>query len=292
MATRLDSAHVCPLSHAASEGHLHLVRLLLERGADPNLPEADAPRGLALFEACRRNHLEVAQLLLEHGADPNAGADSSGCCLTICEVYHGERAKPVQQLLRRYGAYTPAYALTAREIRQAVKEGRPAPPREEFLSLVLAKRDPALLDQYLDIVQAGGHLDFPVGARLTPAQTKQLLARGMDPNNPGWLGTTLLHVHAAQGDRSVVALLLDAGADLNAREVEFQGTPLAAAVRNCCETTDSTQAVRLRRMVELLLRRGAVTHLPDDQPWATPLAWATRYGRDDLAVLLRRYGAA
>ena len=292
LAKRLDSARVSPLTYSAREGYLHLVRRLLERGADPNLPEAGAPRGLALFEACSRNHFEVAELLLKHGADPNAGADSSGCCLTICEVRHGQQAKPLQQLLRRYGAYTPPYAMTTREIRQAVKDGQPAPPGEEFLSIVLAKRDPTLLGQYLDVVQAGGHIDFPVGARLTPAQVTQLLARGMDPHQPDWLGNTLLHVHAAVGDRAVVALLLEAGADLNAREVEFQGTPLAAAVRNCCETTDPKQAVRLRRMVEFLLRRGVVTQLPDDRPWATPLAWAIRYGRDDLAVLLRRYGAA
>jgi ankyrin repeat protein len=35
---RLDSARVSPLSHAARAGHLHIVRLLLEHGADPNTP--------------------------------------------------------------------------------------------------------------------------------------------------------------------------------------------------------------------------------------------------------------
>src|SRR5258706_100233 len=47
---RLDSARISPLSYAAREGHLHIVRLLLERGADPNTPEDAAPDGRALYE--------------------------------------------------------------------------------------------------------------------------------------------------------------------------------------------------------------------------------------------------
>jgi ankyrin repeat protein len=42
-------------------------------------------------------------------------------------------------------------------------------------------------------------------------------------------------------------------------------------------------------MVELLLRRGAKLTLPDDPPWATPLAWATRRGHDEIVRLLTEY---
>src|SRR5262249_12851213 len=63
-----------------------------------------------LFEACCRNHMEIAELLLKHGANPNAGMDSCECCLTIGAVYHGDKAKPLQRLLRRHGAITPSYA--------------------------------------------------------------------------------------------------------------------------------------------------------------------------------------
>ena len=107
---RLDSARISPLSYAAREGHLHIVRLLLERGAEPNTPEDAAPDGRALYEACCRNQLEIAELLLKHGANPNAGMDSCECCLTIGAVYHGDKAKPLQRLLRRHGAITPSYA--------------------------------------------------------------------------------------------------------------------------------------------------------------------------------------
>lgn len=110
LARGLDSARISPLSYAAREGHLHIVRLLLERGADPNGPEDCAPDGRALYEACCQNHFEVAELLLKHGANPNAGMDSAECCLTIGAIYNGDGAKPLQRLLRRHGAVTPPYA--------------------------------------------------------------------------------------------------------------------------------------------------------------------------------------
>jgi ankyrin repeat protein len=45
-------------------------------------------------------------------------------------------------------------------------------------------------------------------------------------------------------------------------------------------------------MVELLLSHGSPTSLSDDEPWATPLAWATRRGHADAATKLRGAGAA
>jgi ankyrin repeat protein len=118
LARRLDSARISPLSYAAREGHLHIVRLLLERGADPNTPEDCAPDGRALYEACCRNHFEVAELLLKHHANPNAGVDSCECCLTIGAIYHGDKAKPLQRLLRRHGAVTPPYARALRGMKR------------------------------------------------------------------------------------------------------------------------------------------------------------------------------
>jgi hypothetical protein len=44
-------------------------------------------------------------------------------------------------------------------------------------------------------------------------------------------------------------------------------------------------------MVEILLARGAKVNLPDDPPWATPLAWAEKRGHAEIAGILRRHGA-
>ena len=297
LARRLDSARVSPLSHAASQGRLHIVRLLLERGAKPNRPEESAPDGLALFCACQGNHLEIARLLLEHGANPNAVVDSCGCCLTIGEVCHGARARPLQQLLRSRGAYTPPYGMSVREMMTAIRAGHEVVRDGEFLDNLLGKRNAKLLEAYLDghsttlkPMNSWGGVDYP----RSPALVRMLLARGLDPNRPDWLGKTFLHACAENGDTSIAALFLDAGADINARDFEFSATPLATAVRHeprCKEADRTRQAQRRRRMIEFLLKRGAATDLPDDPPWATPLAWARRLGDGEIEGVLLRHGA-
>lgn len=294
LATRLDSAGASPMSYAAGEGHLHIVRRLLEQGADPNTPEAAAPEGASLFNACSGNNLELARLLLEHGADPNAGTDSNGCCLTICQVYHGDRSRRLQELLRQHGAYTPPYSMSAAELKQAIRDGHEVTRHAEFLGNVMRHRNAELMELYVDSdptvlkrMDTWSGIIYPRSASLV----RRLLDRGLDPNCTDWLGKTFLHACAEQGDRSVAAVFLDAGADINAREMEYQGTPLAAAVRTCCQSTDSKQVQRLHRMIEFLLKRGAATHLPDDQPWATPLAWAIRSGNQGLVELFKQNGA-
>jgi ankyrin repeat protein len=294
LARRLDSARVSPLSYAAREGHLHIVRLLLEQGADPNAPEEGASEGLALFWACAGNHLHVAQLLLEHGANPNAGVDSSGCCLTIGEVCHGANAKPLQQLLRRYGACSPPYAMSVPEMKQAIREGHEVARHGEFLDNVMRQRNMELLDLYLDsdstVLERWSGVTYPRSSALV----RSLLARGLDPNRPDWLGKTFLHACAENGDRTIAAIFLDAGAHINARGLEFNETPLASAVRYepwCKEEDRSLLPLRRRRMVEFLLKRGAATNLPDDEPWATPLAWARKLELADLEEILTRHGA-
>jgi ankyrin repeat protein len=297
LARQLDSARVSPLSYAAREGHLHIVRLLLEQGAKPNTPEQGASDGLALFWACQGNHLEVARLLLEHGANPNAGVDSSGCCLTIGEVYHGKQAKPLQQLLRSHGAYTPPYQMSMQEMKHAIRAGHEAIRHGEFLGNVMRHRNVELLELYLDSdptilkrMQCWSGVIYP----RSPVLVRRLLAGGLDPNRCDWLGRSFLHACAENGDRSVAAVFLDAGADINARGLEFNETPLAAAVRCGREWKEEDrprQVQRRRRMVEFLLKRGAATNLPGDEPWATPLAWARKLGLQDIEKLLLKHGA-
>jgi ankyrin repeat protein len=292
LAQRLDSSRVSPLSYAAREGHTHIVRVLLEHGADPNQPEDLAPAGRALFEACAGNHLETAQLLLEYGANPNAGVDSCGCCLTITEHHFGQAAGHLQSLLRRCGAQTPAYDMSATQMKQAISAGSDVIKDEEFLVRVLENDDTLLFESLLaaepsivNNMQAYGGIVYPRSVN----EFRALLDSGLDPNQADWLGKTLLHACAENGDCTIAKLLLDAGADINARDLEFSGTPLAAAIRQVPSANDKVFeqcAARQYDMVKFLLNHGALPHLPDDEPWATPLAWARQRGLTAIEQLL------
>ena len=199
-----------PLSNAAAVGRMDIVRLLLEHGADPNLPEEQiAPRGKALYSAVYQGHYDIAKLLLEHGAFPNPPVESSGDALWVAQEWRPD--KRMEQLLLSYGA-TPAKEHT---------------------------------DQ-----------DWP-----------------KTPHN--WLRISALHEAARKGDVEEAKRLLDAGADLTARDEHLGSTPLAWAAK-----------FGQRAMVEFLLEQGAPKRLPDDPEWATPRAWAIRRGHDEIARLL------
>ena len=116
---------------------------------------------------------------------------------------------------------------------------------------------------------------------------KMLLANGMDPNLPNWQRQTLLHDVCGGGGRGQVEkqlafarILLDAGANISAKEEVYRSTPLGFAARN-----------NMPDMVEFLLSRGAPSNLPDDEPWSTPLAWSERRGHVEIAQILRNHGA-
>jgi ankyrin repeat protein len=73
-----------PLKNAAAAGHIEIVKLLLDHGADPNLPEEGiAPHGHALYSAIYNGHLEIAELLLARGAYPNPEVESSADAISI-----------------------------------------------------------------------------------------------------------------------------------------------------------------------------------------------------------------
>ncbi len=57
------------LNVASDSGHLDVVTVLLELGADPNIASNDG--WTPLNAALDNGHLDVFKLLLELGADPN-----------------------------------------------------------------------------------------------------------------------------------------------------------------------------------------------------------------------------
>ena len=61
---------------ASKAGHTNVVKLLLERGADVNAKNRNGR--MALMGATNQGHLNVVKLLLERGADVNAKDEQIG----------------------------------------------------------------------------------------------------------------------------------------------------------------------------------------------------------------------
>ncbi|CAI7593470.1 unnamed protein product [Penicillium bialowiezense] len=67
-----DSQYEKALGAAAEKGHVETVRLLLERGVDPNYRDQnDEEFNTPLFKAAGKGHEKIVRLLLDHGAERN-----------------------------------------------------------------------------------------------------------------------------------------------------------------------------------------------------------------------------
>ena len=267
-----------PISAAAERNRLAVVELLLQHGADPNLPEGpNCPRGHALWAASHFGHVEVAKLLLAAGADPNAEMESSGTPTGAA------KDAPMRALMLRHGGRVP--------LSQHFFEGN--------IDVVAALLDaaPALFDEQcaaegFTLGLTAGHEDMlrlmlARGLRVPPVVTicqtylwrdldlaRLLLEHGMDANLPNWQSVRPLHHMASKGQVDAAHLFLEFGADPAAVDEEYRSTPLGWAAR-----AGQTEFVRFALANDF----PAAAHGP---PWAHAAAWAARRGHGDIVTLL------
>src|ERR1700678_276155 len=134
-----------------------------------------------------------------------------------------------------------------------------------------------------------GFFPHPIRAAGADSQANQpfveclalILDHGVDPDVPRFGRTTLHYACAQHGssggeDRArFAAMLPDHGAAFPRRDDILKSTPLGWASR-----------WGHKKVVELLLDRGAPAIEPDAEPWAQPLAWASKMNHPEIAALL------
>lgn len=192
--------------------HPHIVRLLIEGGADIDLPDADGQT--PLLRALTTESLESARVLLDAGADANLGDTN--------RVYPIFAALKFPALLER---------ILESGVGVNVVSGQGFTP----LFYAITIENPHVVECLL---QAGADITAPglEGASLiehavqVPDVFAVFVAHNADLNTRNGNGDTALHVAAANNDAHAAEALIAAGADIDAAG-NAGDTPLHRAVQ-------------------------------------------------------------
>ena len=171
---------------AAQEGHLAVVRLLLEAGADKDAADTDGDT--ALHIAAKEGHLEVVRLLLEAGADKDA-ADTD-VVIRLCTLQPGRATWKLSDCCSRLELTK----MQQRHMDQGLCTLQPRKATWQFVRLLLeagADKDAADTDGDTALNHAAhyGHLEVV-----------RLLLQA---------GDTALHIAARDGNLEAIRWLLE-----------------------------------------------------------------------------------
>jgi ankyrin repeat protein len=303
-----------PLTLAVKHGQLEVVRLLLDLGVDVDertmLEELEEPAlswGAPLWHAAAEGRRDIAELLLDRGADPNANLYASGWPLSRAYergdeamkrllIEHGAKAEP--HLVAQAHDVSEARRLLESDIGEEVAQdlcwsacdgGCPAIVELALPRLKWPANDPRWNWYLIQPVRSLGD-DRGALPPVTPDDLLRclelLMRHGVDPN-VSRMGQTPLHFTAARG-----------GVPNEADRVRFAAMLIEYGARldprdDLLKSTPLGWACRWGRaeLAEFLIARGSPVNEPGGEPWATPLAWARKMGHASIERRLRELGA-
>jgi len=286
------------LLHTAVRSHnLRLIELLVEAGADINAVDrwGDSPLVLATRLSCRD---EILTFLRTKGAVAKSGPKEFGPLAPPSEMQLLEQAKEAHSIGGDVNAADPAGTTL---LHQAARYGYVE--LAEFLLSERARVDLvdiaectplhyAVMNAHIDLerllLQNGANANPPknpygytplhfavMGKEKHLELAEPLVESGANVNAVARTGLFRpLHFAANTGNADAVRLLLDAGAEVNARDAQG-GTALHAAAKGGHTAT-----------VQLLLARGAEKQVRDTMG-KTPLDVASESGLSEVAALLK-----
>lgn len=255
------------LHFAAFGGHTGVAQMLVTVGADPAYIDLDGVSPLHL--AIRHGHVQLARYLLLSGA-PASARDKKGSTPLHLAAAFGHIGI-VSQLL-----------FNGAEVNMLDKQGRsalhPAVRNGHLASakiLLGAGANPSLRhgpNQY-------SALDEAVRFDASVEMVRELLRYGADVNSRSPAGETALHLAGTADTARAIDALVEAGADVEAREYVAGWTPLHYAARK-----GSVPAV-----LALLQRKADID--ASDIVGRSPLEVACGYLAEGAADLLLKWGA-
>ena len=269
-----EMALAAPLSQNDTEG----VRLLLEAGADPRrYADDDGAPASAAYEAVQSGcSAELLDLLLAHGAEPDRPSREGRSPYTLA-ILQGRA--DVADLLRRHGAVDDS--TDTDRFLAACQRADQAAVTEQLA------QDPGLPARLGEAEQAAALIRAAETGHIAALALMLDLGFGVGAHG-GDNGGTALHAAAYAGSADAVRLLLDRGADVDARDETWDSHPVVWAAIGSSEARDLNPHPDWASTVQALLEAGAnavdVTLSPDEdhQPSpevATLLKQATITGR-------------
>ena len=299
-----------PLSEAAIVGNPVVLEKLLKAGADANAGNADGQT--ALMVVARTGNVEAAKVLLKYGADVNV-KETWRQQTALMWAAAQKQPEMVKELVA-HGADVNARSQVNNWQIQVTAEPRAIyRPAGGFTALLYAAREGcAGCAKYLAEGGADLNLTDPEGA--TPLLSSllnanfdvaaYLIRKGANVNKWDWYGQTPLYAavdlntvpHGGRPDRpsldetpsfEVVKMLLDAGANPNAQLKLAQPYRAVGPDRGAdgMITIGSTPLLRAAKAfdvaaIKLLLERGALPNLPNNQGYTPVMAAAGLGSRD------------
>jgi cytohesin len=287
------------IHEAASKGNIAVVKQHLAAGTDVDTRDDAYGGQTPLHWAAVGNNKELAELLIANGADVNARDKDGDTPLDL--AFKTE----IADLLRKHGGKTgeelpPTTKALDISIHEAANEGNIEAVKQRIADGVDVNakaeygRTPlhwAAWVGHKEIVEllitsgadvnvkgVGGitPLDSAINVNLTEIAA---LLRKHGGKTSAWLNAdNSIHAAAIAGHIEAVKQHLDAGTDVNAKDIQFGATPLYLAAE-----------FGRKEVAALLLAKGAEVNARD-KSGATPLGGAIRRKHSETADLLRKHG--
>ena len=186
-----------PLDEAAVEGNVVMAKMLLARGADPNLYDTNGSN--SLFGAIRTNRYDMVKLLLEANANPQS-QDLNGKSAYHEAAILGD--KEMINLLRSFGA-NPLARDKAGNTPLSISFGQ----EREIMYAILGG------DKMIADSDGNTPVHIAIQEKAGVPILKSLLENGFPFDSRNSLGYTPLSVAVSQNQKDEAALLLEKGAN-------------------------------------------------------------------------------